>query len=70
MAAKAKRTPAKKATAIKKSGAKKAASASVNKLHTLHEDHPWTIDYAGHPARKDSPLYVQSRKLLNEITTS
>jgi hypothetical protein len=60
---------AKKATA-KKAGVKSTSPASVSKVHTLHEDHPWTIDYAGHPARKDSELYIKSRKLLTEITTS
>ena len=65
------RAKAKPATATaKKSAAKKAAPASVSKTHSLHEDHPWTIDYAGHPARKDSDLYVKSRKLLTEITTT
>lgn len=68
-AVKAKKAPAKK-RAAKIAAPTSVSPTSVSKLHTLHEDHPWTIDYAGHPARKDSPLYVQSRKLLTEITTS
>lgn len=50
-------------------GRAKSASSTAG-THTLHEDNPWTIDYAGHEPRKDSPLYVQSRKLLTEIAKS
>jgi hypothetical protein len=48
----------------------KAASKGARKLHTLHEDYPWEINYADHDARKDSPLYVKSRALLKQITRS
>lgn len=56
--------------AAKKPSAGKGASGGVGGVHTLHEDNPWTIDYAGHDPRKDSPLYTRSRKLLVEITKS
>ncbi len=36
--------------------------------HTEHEDHPWEIDIPDHPQRTDSPTYVISRELMNEIS--
>jgi uncharacterized protein DUF6424 len=42
--------------------------APVADAHTEHEDHPWTIEIAGHPRRADSPEYVKSRALMNKIT--
>ncbi len=39
-------------------------------VHTLKEDNPWEIRYAGHEPRADSPLYVKSRKILTEIAKS
>ncbi|MGD3111688.1 DUF6424 family protein [Streptomyces sp. YGL11-2] len=35
--------------------------------HTEHEDEPWTISVADHPPRTDSPQFVASRKLMNEL---
>lgn len=35
--------------------------------HTQHEDNPWTINIPDHPKRADSPIYVVSRKLMNDI---
>ena len=40
-----------------------------NGLHTEHEDHPWEIDIPDHPKRADSPIYVVSRKLMNNIVS-
>jgi uncharacterized protein DUF6424 len=53
-----------------KAAAKNNGGGGVSGLHTLREDNPWAIDYAGHVPRADSPLYVQSRKLLNDIAKS
>ena len=46
-----------------------ASKISSGKLHTEHEDHPWTIDIPDHPGRTDSPTYVASRKLMNNIVS-
>jgi hypothetical protein len=35
--------------------------------HKQSEDFPWTIAVVDHPPRKDSPGYVASRKLMNEL---
>jgi hypothetical protein len=35
--------------------------------HTEHEVHPWTIAIPDHPQRTDSPTYVASRTLMNQI---
>ena len=35
--------------------------------HTEREDHPWEINIPDHPKRTDSPTYVISRKLMNNI---
>jgi hypothetical protein len=42
-------------------------TSTLGKLHPEHEDHPWTINIPDHPQRADSPIYVSSRKLMNEI---
>ncbi len=34
--------------------------------HTESEDHPWQILIPDHPAREDTPEYVESRKVMNE----
>jgi hypothetical protein len=63
----------KKSSTSVKSKAKaraKGAAGSAAGIHTLKEDNPWEIDYAGHEPRADSPLYVKSRKLLTEIANS
>lgn len=36
-------------------------------VHTEHEDHGWTISIPDHPRRSDSPEYLKSRKVMNEI---
>ncbi|WP_394780436.1 DUF6424 family protein, partial [Undibacterium sp.] len=54
----AKKTPPVKATPP--AGAKKV----------LKEDNPFVIYYEDHEPRKESPLYAQSRKLMNAITMS
>jgi len=36
-------------------------------LHTQREDNPWEISIPDHPQRTDSPTYVISRKLMNDI---
>lgn len=48
----------------------KPEGGSVSGVHTLKEDNPWEIQYAGHEPRADSPLYVRSRKILAEIAKS
>ncbi len=76
MAGKAKATQKRKPQPKAKAARKAPANASgksgggVSGLHTLHQDDPFTINYAGHDARTDSPLYAKSRKLLTEITKS
>lgn len=35
--------------------------------HTEREDHPWEINIPDHSPRQDSPTYVISRKLMNNI---
>src|SRR6266568_5564248 len=35
--------------------------------HTESETHPWTIEIPDHPPRADSPEYVASRKLMNQL---
>lgn len=35
--------------------------------HTESETHPWTIEIPDHPPRSDSPEYVASRKLMNQL---
>jgi hypothetical protein len=57
-------TSPKKAPAAKANPAK---GGNVSGVHVLREDNPWAIDYAGHEPRSDSPLYVQSRQLMNAI---
>lgn len=42
-------------------------TGDVGGLHTESEDHPWVRNVAGHPARTDSPEYVDARKLMNAI---
>jgi uncharacterized protein DUF6424 len=55
-------------TRAKKSAlAKIKSSGNVTGDHTLREDHPWEIRYAGHEPRKDSDLYKRSRPLLTKI---
>lgn len=36
-------------------------------IHTEKEDHPWEINIPDHPQRTDSPEYILSRKVMNEI---
>ena len=36
-------------------------------VHTESESHPWTVDVANHPARKDSAEYVASRRKMNQL---
>ncbi len=58
-------------TSARRAGkAQTKATQSVSAVHTLKEDNPWEIQYAGHEPRADSPLYVRSRKLLTEIAKS
>jgi len=38
-------------------------------LHTEREDHPWEINIPDHPKRADSPTYIVSRKLMNNIVS-
>lgn len=35
--------------------------------HTEHEDHPWTRMIPDHPPRTDTPTYVASRTVMNEL---
>jgi hypothetical protein len=35
--------------------------------HTEHEDQPWTVNIPNHPPRADSPEYVKSRALMNQM---
>jgi hypothetical protein len=35
--------------------------------HTVSEDFPWTIAVVDHPPRENSPGYVASRKLMNQL---
>jgi hypothetical protein len=35
--------------------------------HTEHEDHGWDISIPDHPPRTDSPEYVESRRVMNQI---
>src|ERR1700761_6485721 len=48
-------------------GTPQAAAGPAARLHTEHEDHPWTIQIPDHPKRSDSPTYVISRRLMNAI---
>jgi len=36
-------------------------------VHTEAESHPWTVDVANHPPRKDSAEYVASRRKMNQF---
>ena len=47
-----------------------APAPATGKLHTQHEDDPWTINIPDHPQRADSPTYVLSRKLMNAIVNA
>jgi hypothetical protein len=71
MAAKVKKKqppkPAKKHPAKKTAAKKATASKPAGNTHTLREDYPWQINYANHPGRNESPIYVQSRMLMNKI---
>lgn len=40
---------------------------SAQATHTEREDHPWEINIPDHAQRADSPTYVISRKLMNDI---
>lgn len=66
--ASAKRSTGKKAASKRPAGAKPAGGTGGT--HTLREDNPWEIDYAGHEPRTNSPLYTQSRALLIKIAQS
>jgi hypothetical protein len=37
------------------------------RLHTEREDHPWEINIPDHSPRQDSPIYIASRKLMNNV---
>ncbi len=39
----------------------------MSDTHVEHEDHPWTRLIPDHPKRTDSPAYIASRKLMNQI---
>lgn len=43
--------------------------SSPKALHTERESHPWEIYIPDHPKRTDSPTYVVSRKLMNNIVS-
>lgn len=43
------------------------AQAASGGMHTEREDHPWEINIPDHPTRADSPTYVVSRKLMNNL---
>ena len=45
-------------------------AAAAGGLHVEHEDMPWTINIPDHPARSDSPEYVQSRALMNKTANT
>ncbi|WP_308403817.1 DUF6424 family protein [Streptomyces rhizoryzae] len=44
-----------------------AGNQPMGATHTEHENHPWTIEVADHPPRVDSPLYTQSRALMQKL---
>jgi hypothetical protein len=46
------------------------AAAAAPGLHQQREDNPWAINIPDHPARSDSPQYVKSRALMNQIATT
>ena len=52
-----------------KSALAKAAprGKSAGGRHTERESHPWEINIPDHPQRRDSPAYLVSRKLMNQI---